>query len=738
MSNPSELEMQAIQHLQAAQQNFAQKDLEGAIAACQQALQLNPSLAEAYMTLGNILHVAGQTVESQNAYEQALKLKPELFPADVHFDLGNHLYQQNQLDAAVKSYQLAIALQPDMAKAHCNLGLVYSRQGQLAAAISSYTRATELEPNNIDTHYNLGVILLQQKALNEAEQHFRKVLNLAPEHPNALINLGSILVGQNKLDQAIAIYRKLVELHPAQEDFRYNLASLMFKQGDLDGASSYLRSILLFNPNHTGCYFSLANILVEQNKLDEAIANYRNVLQLDPNHPLTHFKLGNALAKQDKSPEAMASYQSAIQLHPNYADAYYNLGIILRKSERFDEAIAAYQKVIQIEPNRSEAYFSLGNVHLDLDKFEDAIINYQSAIQLNPNYAEAFNTLGTVYRLQKRLPEAITNIEKAISLSPNFAEAHFNLGTALLLMGEMQRGFAEFEYRRNIKGFAKTLPSFNQPQWDGSPLKGKTILLYSDAALGDTIQTIRYIPQIVACGGKIVLNCLPGFERLLQNISGIECVIPKGEALPNFDVYAPLLSLPYILGTTLETIPAQTPYIFALEGNDMALPSDSNQTLKVGLVWASGDRSGSFDLKKFYQTKSFSPSMFEQIISIPNTCFYSLQVGQNAADIKMLGEHSNVIDLSDKIQDFADTAAIIKQLDLVISVDTAVAHLAGAMAKPVWALLPFTPDWRWMADREDSPWYPTMRLFRQTKLGDWEEVLHRVYFALQSFRIGVK
>jgi tetratricopeptide (TPR) repeat protein len=680
MSNPSEIEMQAIQHLQEAQHN------------------------------------------------------PELLTAATHFDMGNHLYRQNQLDAAVKSYQLAIALQPDMAKAHGNLGLVYSRQGNSAAAISSYTRATELEPNNIDIHYNLGVILLQQKALNEAEQHFCTVLNLAPEHTNALINLGNILIGQNKLDEAIAVYRKLVELHPTQEDFRYNLANLMFKQGNLDEASSYLRSILLINPNHAGCYFSLANILVEQNKLDEAIVNYRNVLQLDPNHPLTHFKLGNALAKQDKSLEAMASYQNAIQLHPNYADAYYNLGVILRKAERFDEAIAAYQKVIQIEPNRCEAYFSLGNVYLDLDKFEDAIINYQSAIQLNPNYAEAFNTLGTVYRLQKRFDEAIAYIEKAIALSPNYAEAHFNLGTALLLMGDMQQGFAEFEYRRNIKDFAKTLPSFTQPQWDGSPLEGKTILLHSDAALGDTIQTIRYIPQIVACGGRIVLNCLPGFERLLQNMSGIDRIIPKGEALPKFDVYAPLLSLPYILGTTLQTIPAQIPYIFSPEGVDITLPSGSSQTLKVGLVWASGDRRGSFDLKKFYQTKSFSPSMFEQIISIPNTRFYSLQVGQNATDIRLLGEHSNVIDLSHKIQDFADTAAIINQLDLVISVDTAVAHLAGAMAKPVWVLLPFTPDWRWMIDREDSPWYPTMRLFCQAKLGDWEGVLQRVHDSLQSFQ----
>lgn len=738
MSNMSEIETQAIQLLQQAQYHLGQKNFESAIAACQKALQLDPNLAEAYMVLGNVLHVTGQEVESRNAYEQALKIKPELFPADVHFELGNQQYQQNQMDAAIKSYQLAIALQSDLTKAHSNLGLVYSRLGQLEAAASSYKRATELEPDYIDAHYNLGVILLQQKAFDEAAQCFRTILNLVPEHPNALINLGSILIGQNKFDEAIAIYERIVELSPTFEDARYNLANLLFKQGNLDRAASHLRSILLINPNYIGCYFSLANVLVEQNKLDEAISNYRNSLQLTPNHPLTHFKLGNALAKQCKPSEAIISYQNAIQIHPNYTDAYYNLGVILRKMERFDEAIAAYQKVIQIEANRAETYFSLGNVYLDLDKFEDAIVNYQKAIALNPNYAEAFNTLGTVHRLQNRLNEAISNIERAIALNPNYIEAHFNLSTTLLLMGDMQQGFAEFEYRRKIVDFAKTLPTFSQPQWDGSPLQGKTILLFSDAALGDTIQTIRYIPQIIDRGGRLVLQCLPGFERLFQNMHGIDSIIPKGEALPHFDVYAPLLSLPYILGTTLQTIPAQIPYIFAPEGNDIKLPLGSNQTssqaLKVGIVWASGYRCDSFDLRKFYQTKSFPLSMFERIISIPDTCFYSLQVGQHASDISIFSDRPHAIDLSVSIQDFADTATIIEQLDLVVSVDTAVAHLAGAMAKPVWTLLPYSPDWRWMSDREDSPWYPTMRLFRQAKLGDWEEVLQRVYDSLQSFQ----
>jgi hypothetical protein len=226
------------------------------------------------------------------------------------------------------------------------------------------------------------------------------------------------------------------------------------------------------------------------------------------------------------------------------------------------------------------------------------------------------------------------------------------------------------------------------------------------------------------------LRCQAGFKRLLQNFGGIACLVTEEEELPEFDVFIPLLSLPYIFNTTLETIPNRVPYIFPIEGTECVIDPISNSARKVGLVWSSGYRNESYELKKFYRTKTCSLSLFEQIISIPNTCFYSLQVGQDADDLKLFGDRPNVFDLSHKIRDFADTANAIAQLDLVISVDTSVAHLAGAMAKPVWVLIPFAPDWRWMLQREDSPWYPTMRLFRQKNLDNWAEVLSSVYDSL--------
>lgn len=656
--------------------------------------------------------------------------------AEAYFEQGNQLYRQNQLEAAVKSYQQAIALQPDMAKAHGNLGLALSRLGQLVAAVSSYKQAIALDPNNIDIRYNLGAILLKQNLLDEAEQTFRAILQMIPNHSNALVSLGNILMQQNRLDEATNVYQQLVELHPTIVDLRYNLAVLMFKQGRVEEAASHLHSILLLDPNHVGCYFSLGNILVEQNRCDEAIANYRQALQLKPDDPLIHFKLGNALAQQEKFPAAVSNYQSAIQHQPSYVDAYQNLGIILRKLERFDEAIAAYQNVAQIAPNHPEVFYNLGNIYLDLDRFEEAIASYQRAIQISPNFAQALNSLGTAYRQQGRLNEAIVCIEKAIAIHSDYTEAHFNLASTLLLAGDLPRGFAEFEYRLKSQNFADVYQSFHQPQWDGSPLDGKTILLYSDAALGDTIQAVRYIPQVVERGGGVILRSKESFRRLLQNGTGVDRFITEADELPDFDVFAPLLSLPYILNTTLQTIPNRVPYIFPLSSeSDLLCPTPD--AMKVGIVWSSGYRSASYELKKFYRSKSCDLSLFEPILSMPNICFYSLQLEQDVEAIKKFSDRPNIINLSDKIHDFADTANIIAQLDLMITVDTAVAHLAGAMAKPVWVLIPFAPDWRWMLEREGSPWYPTMRLFRQKQLGDWQEVLGRVRDALIKYKTTV-
>ncbi|NJL56265.1 tetratricopeptide repeat protein [bacterium] len=333
------------------------------------------------------------------------------------------------------------------------------------------------------------------------------------------------------------------------------------------------------------------------------------------------------------------------------------------------------------------------------------------------------------------MEQAITAYQTAIQLKPDFAEAHVHLAQSLLLSGDLQNGFAEYEWR-----WAMIAPyAFSQPVWDGSSLAEKTILVWIEAGFGDIIQFIRYIPLVKAYRGQVFVSCRTTLKRLLETMDEIDRLILEGETLPEFDVHVPLMSIPQIVGTTLETIPAHIPYLSPPVECRFKLKPLPDTTLNVGIVWASGYKTVEGVITKItnrmllanQKLRSCPLSMFVKLLEIPGISFYSLQVGENIADLAALGDTSKLQDLSTHIQDFADTAALIGQMDLVISVDTAAAHLAGALGKPAWVLLPVGTDWRWLLDRNDSPWYPTMRLFRQRSPGDWEEVLDRVAEALK-------
>jgi len=376
-------------------------------------------------------------------------------------------------------------------------------------------------------------------------------------------------------------------------------------------------------------------------------------------------------------------------------------------------------------------------------QLEEAITYYQQALALKPNYPEAYNNLGTALKEQGNLQESLHCFNRALKSNPDYQEARWNRAIALLSSGELKRGFTEYECRWQARGvYFKGPNCFPQPVWDGSDLEGKLILLHTDDGFGDTIQFIRYAPLVVQRGGRVILACPKPLVRLFTTLPGIEQLLEAEAVLPEFYVHAPLLSLPHYLGTTLETIPAQIPYIALLNSEEFiskeapSLPIPPLGTLlKVGFVWASGGRERSGNLTATDQ-RSCPPALFVRLLSLPGISLYSLQVGRWATTINEFKDENRLQDLSSQIEDFADTAALIAQLDLVISVDTAVAHLAGAMGKPVWTLLAFNPDWRWMREREDSPWYPSMRLFRQRQPGDWESVFEQVAQALHNHLVA--
>jgi hypothetical protein len=324
--------------------------------------------------------------------------------------------------------------------------------------------------------------------------------------------------------------------------------------------------------------------------------------------------------------------------------------------------------------------------------------------------------------------EAIACFQKALQIDPHYPEAHCNMSFVYLLTGNFEEGWKEYEWRRRLKGSVQR--EFSQPLWDGSDIHGKTILLYAEQGFGDTIQFIRYIPFVAQKNAIVLVECQDELASVIQDIEGVNRVFVFGEQLPEFDVHCPLLSLPLVFDTTLETIPAEVPYIKAdsilVQRWKNKLKHD-NSKLKIGLSWA-GRPTHKRDRQRSISFDTFSP-----LLQINEVTFYSLQKGEAAGQAKNPTKGMKLIDYTDEMRDFSDTAAFIENLDLIISVDTAVAHLAGALGKPVWTLLPFAPDWRWMLHREDSPWYPTMRLFRQPSPGDWGSVINNVLRNLELF-----
>jgi FKBP-type peptidyl-prolyl cis-trans isomerase 2 len=441
-----------------------------------------------------------------------------------------------------------------------------------------------------------------------------------------------------------------------------------------------------------------------------------------------HYKQG--VAAQDKGlyDDAINSYRETIRLNPNHAGAFFNLGVALQEKGHVDHAIIHYEIAIGLNQNFTEAHYNLGIAFKDKGQTDEAVDCFQRALQLNPNHAGAYYNFGGILVSRGKYEEAMQCYRKALELKPDYAEAEWNIALINLLQGKFGEGWKGYEWRWQLKGVAVTR-TFSQPLWDGSDITGSSLLLYAEQGFGDTIQFIRYAPLVARQGAKVIIECQKELTALLQSVEGIQKVVAYGESLPNFDVQCPLLSLPMIFGTTIENIPARIPYVTAnansvQQWTDKILKNASK--LNVGLVW-----SGDPDNSKI-RDKSFPLDTFLPLTNIDNISFYSLQKGNSAKEVINPSGGMRVIDYTEEIADFSDTAALIQSLDLIISIDTAVAHLAGALGKPVWTLLPFAPDWRWLLEREDSPWYPTMRLFRQPSPGDWESVIVRVKEALKA------
>jgi Flp pilus assembly protein TadD len=457
----------------------------------------------------------------------------------------------------------------------------------------------------------------------------------------------------------------------------------------------------------------------------------RRVLALEPDHAEAAFLRGLVAHDTERPEDAITYFRKTIAVQPEHPDAYNGLGMAYRTLDRVEDAVGCFQRALEINPDFAEAHTNCGNALRDLGRLDEAFAHCSRAVALTPGAAEIRNNLGSVLRSLGRVDEAIAEFRQAAGLRPDLTQVHFNLAMALLSRGDLTAGWAKYEWRLQggVKGIRPR--DFSKPQWQGEDLNGRTILLYAEQGLGDTIQFCRYAPLVAARGGRVILEVPRPLVGLLSGLEGVEHVIVAGEPLPVFDFHCSLMSLPNVFGTTLATIPATTPYLPIDEPRRKYWQQrlTSSTGLRIGIVWA-GNPNNPDDRQRSLPFAALAP-----LWNIPGIRWYSLQVGERRADLDA-APPGMIEDLSPALNDFAGTAAVISQLDLVLSVCTSVAHLSGTIGCPTWVMLHFAADWRWMTERQDTPWYPSARLFRQAEPGEWGHVIHNITFQLRDLVHG--
>jgi tetratricopeptide (TPR) repeat protein len=581
--------------------------------------------------------------------------------------------------------------------------IAHERAGRVAEALAGFEKAAALAPNLPQAHYNLGVAYSNHGRIADALNAFQRAVSLAPGFAEAQANLGAALTEQDRLEAAVAALRKSISLAPDNPPVHNNLGTALKKQG----------------------------------RLQEAAAAYREAIRLSPAYAEAMCNLAAVLRELRQFEEAAAYCHKAIETAPRLAKPYNTLGVVLQDQGKTEEAVSYFRQAIMLAPGETDAYLNLGDALAEQGQYDQPVIQCQKAAELAPDSADVQTHLGVALFHARRLDEAAACFRCAIMLRPERAEGHFDLGMALLAAGNMAEGWKEYEWRWRTPAMFAVRRNFAQAEWDGratGTLAAGTLLIHAEQGLGDTLHFCRYAPLAAARGVKVILEVQPPLVRLLRSLQGIDTVMARGETLPAFDFQAHMLSLPYIFGTVLETIPGATPYLFAdpadIEAMRVRLGQVRKTGLRVGLAWAGNSYANLPDMAAVDRRRSLAPEFLAPLFEIPEIDFISLQKGSKAPAA------FGLTDFMDEMRDFADTAALVENLDLVISVDTSVAHLAGALGKPVWLLNRYDAEWRWLDGRTDSPWYPGMRLFRQAAPGDWAGVIAEVAAALRGIALA--
>ncbi len=643
-------------------------------------------------------------------------------PANDTLRLAMQHHRAGDLRQAEQLYLQVLAREPDNADAHHLLGMAAMVQGQSQRAVEHFERAVQHNEQSVDFRHHLGVALSTAGRKQQAVEVLHQAHNQQPKSAPICNDLAGALRDAGQLAEAEACFREAVRLDPQMVEAHNNLGNLLHEKRDWEAAIASLDTAARLRPTAVEVHFNLGNCYQSQGRWSEAEIAYQKAIDIKPDLTAAHAQLGDVLFRQQRYAEAKASYREAMRLEPLLVEAMVGMGMTLQSVEQFAEAEQYYRRALELRPDDLQALYNLGGVLFAQREYAQAAVHLSAVTDRSPEQPELHFRLGQCLQFEGRFDEAIAEHSRAIAGDLENAEYHYYRAAAWLTSGDFEHGWPEYEWRLKTQYAA---PPYPQPRWQGDDLHGQGIVVSAEWGLGDTLHFARYVPMVRERGGNVFLAVQSVLVPLLDESGFTQFVPLHGAHTPQCKWQAPLLSLPGIFRTTLETIPATIPYLTAKP----ALVDKWHQRLraydglKVGIHWH-GSKAWSTD------ARSIPLVAFEPLARVPGVTLISLQKNDDARQIEQLGDRFGVVDFGDELDAaggaFMDTAAIMKSLDLVITCDTSTAHLAGALGVPVWVALNRGVEWRWMWDREDTPWYPGMRLFRQSRPNDWAGVFQRM------------
>lgn len=590
----------------------------------------------------------------------------------------------------------------------------YHQAGNFPAAEQLCRQVLELDPENADALHLLGLIKYKTGDAASAVVLIEEAIRIRPRVSNFYNNAGEAYRSLGNMNEAMGYYRRAIKINPQNAIAHNNLALALMEQKLFSQAASYLETALSISPDYVEASYNLGRLYYQQGNFDEALVQLQKASEIKTDFLPLYVLLGQVCHRLGKLQQAMNYFDKGLAKKPDDTTLINYKGLVLIDQGELDKAVLLFLELLNQNPLLVEAHCSLGMAFYQQDRLDEAMECFQQALSLKPDYLDAQINIASTLRDQGRVDESIEAFQKIIQQHPDLPDPHYGLALSLLLKGDYENGWREYEWRWNSSNSPQQKPKLKGKEWRGEPLDYKTILVYCEQGAGDTIQFIRFVPLLAAQGANVILQCPESLVSLFSQVEGINQVITFDQKITNYDVHCPILSLPLHLNITLQNLPATVPYIIPAASMVDALELDKNK-YKIGIAWA-GSPLHFNDRKRSCSAELFAP--LAKIEGIELHSLQKLRPNENAP--------SFMIDHCEQLQDYNDTASLINKLDLVISVDTSVAHLAGALGMPVWILLPHAPDWRWLQQGDSSPWYPTATIFRQSVAGDWKGVIAEI------------